>query len=354
MTIPLKTPPKHVCVMRLSAIGDVCHTLPVVRTLQAHWPDTRVTWVIGKTEAGLIGDIPGIEFIIFDKRQGLGAYRELRRAMCGRCFDLLLHMQVALRASLASLLVPADIRLGFDKARARDFQWLFTNTRIAGRSEQHVMDGLFGFVETLGINERRLVWDIPVPDSARDFARRQAAGAARTLVISPCSSQRARNFRNWRAENYAAVADHAAQTHGMRVILTGGNSRLEREYGETIVKLARHKPVNLIGKTDLKQLFALLQQAACVICPDSGPAHMATAAGTPVIGLYATSNPLRTGPYFSQRWVINKYPETLHAEMGKLVQDARWGARVRSSHAMEFISVNDVTTKLGELLGLST
>src|SRR5215472_1754583 len=106
--VNIATPaPESLCVLRLSAVGDVCHTLPVVRTLQAAWPSTRITWIIGKLEAGLVGDIPGIEFIIFDKSQGLGAYGGLRRTLAGRRFDLLLHMQMSLRASAASLLVRA-------------------------------------------------------------------------------------------------------------------------------------------------------------------------------------------------------------------------------------------------------
>src|SRR5579872_2052536 len=165
--------PGSLCVLRLSAVGDVCHTLPVVRTLQAAWPATRVTWIIGKLEAGLVGDIPGIEFIIFDKSKGLGAYRELRRTLRDRRFNLLLHMQMSLRASVASLCVHAPVKLGFDRQRAHDFQWLFTNKRIWYKPQQHVMDSLFGFSEALGIAERLLRWDIPIPPAAADFARQQ-------------------------------------------------------------------------------------------------------------------------------------------------------------------------------------
>ncbi|HET6655892.1 MAG TPA: hypothetical protein VFH57_06560, partial [Gammaproteobacteria bacterium] len=85
--------PESVCVMRLSAVGDICHTLPVVRTLAAAWPAARITWIIGRLEASLVGDIPGIEFITFDKGQGWHAHRQLRRQLGGRRFDLLLHMQ---------------------------------------------------------------------------------------------------------------------------------------------------------------------------------------------------------------------------------------------------------------------
>ena len=109
------TPPGSVCILRLSAIGDTCHVLPVVRTLQRAWPDTRFTWIIGRVEAKLLGHIPDIEFIVLDKSRHLaGSYRTLRAALRGRHFDVLMHMQVALRASLLSTLRP-----GADQARLR-------------------------------------------------------------------------------------------------------------------------------------------------------------------------------------------------------------------------------------------
>ncbi|HET7651170.1 MAG TPA: glycosyltransferase family 9 protein [Gammaproteobacteria bacterium] len=344
-------PPASVCILRLSAVGDVCHTLPVVRTLQSAWPATRFTWIIGKLEASLVGDIPGIEFIIFDKGKGRAAYRELRRTLAGRRFDLLLHMQMSLRASLASLLaIKSPVKLGFDKQRAHDWQWLFTNKRIWYKPRQHVMDSLFGFAEACGISTRDLRWDIPVPADAEAFARTQIPDGTATLVISPCANARFRNFRNWRAERYAAVADHAIQRHGMRVILSGGPSPVERDMGDAIRAAMQNESVDLIGKTNLKQLFALLQRATALISPDSGPVHMGTAAGIPVIGLYATTNPDRAGPYLSQQWRVDRYPDAMRKFNRQDAATAPWGTRVRNPEAMDLVTVQDVTDKLDELL----
>lgn len=345
----MNKPPHNVCILRLSAIGDICHTLPVVRTLQDHWPETHITWIIGRLEHSLIGDIPGIEFLVFDKKRGIAAYSSLRQQLRGRKFDLLLNMQVALRASVASLFVNAPVKLGYDKARARDWQWLFTNRRIAAREREHVMDSLFGFTDALGIprdfSSKGPRWDIPLTDADIDFARRIIPDGEPTLVISPCSSQRTRNFRNWPAERYIAVAEYAMKKHGMRVILSGGPSNLEREYGQRIENAL---PVvkNLIGKTRLKQLFAVLSRASVLISPDSGPAHMANAAGTPVIGLYATSNPERTGPYNNREFVVNRYPDAVRKYLGKSVDEVRWGQRVRAPDAMLLLSVEDVVARV--------
>lgn len=339
------TIPQSLCVLRLSAIGDVCHTLPVVRTLQAALPGTAITWIIGKTEASLVGDIAGIEFITFDKRTGLAGMRAIRQRLAGRRFDVLLQMQAALRASVLGRFIPARTRIGFDRARARDFQWLFTDRHIAARENEHVMDGLFGFAEALGIHDRQLCWGIPLTQADRDFAAKHLPGDQPPLLISPCSSNRARNFRNWAAERYAAVAAHAVNAHGMQVVVTGGPTALEGEYGAAIAAHAGVPVTNLVGRTTLKQLFALIGRAAVVLCPDSGPAHMATAAGTPVVGLYATSNPDRTGPY-DRRFTVNRYPDALMQAYGKRVDEVRWGARVRTPDAMDLITVEEVIAKV--------
>ena len=343
-------PPRDVCILRLSAIGDTCHALPVVRTLQRAWPQSRFTWVIGGAEAALMSGIDGVALAVLDKSAAAGGFMGLRRQLAGRRFDLLLMMHASLRANLTSLMIPARVRLGFDRPRARDYQHLFSNARIPVRPREHVMDGLFGFAEALGVSTRLLRWDIPVSEDDRAFASRHVPPGARTLVISPCSSQRFRNYRNWRIENYATLAEHAAKAHRARVILTGGPTELEARYADGICRLAtKSAPLNLVGRTTLKQLLALLDRSDVLVCPDSGPAHMATAVGTPVIGLYATSNRFRTGPYWSQRWVVDHYPDAVRAEFGTDVDQVPWGARVRDPDAMDLIKVEEVTARLDQL-----
>lgn len=343
-----KDPPESICVLRLSAVGDACHALAAVRALQRRFPTARITWIVGRLEHTLVGDVPGVEFIIYDKRGGFKAWRALRVALAGRRFDVLLHMQAALRASFVSLAVPARLRVGFDRARAKDLQWLFTDATIAPQPRAHALEAQLGFARALGARDEPPRWDIPLPDAARAFALDNAPRQP-YLVISPCSSQRARNFRNWRAERYAALVDHAA-ARGLATVLTGGPTALERDYARAIAAAARAPVVDLIGRTDLKQLLALLAGARAAVCPDSGPAHMADAVGTPVIGLYATSNPDRTGPFRSRAWCVDRYPDALRAFEGRAVAEVPWGARVRHADAMDLITVDDVTAKLDALL----
>ncbi len=334
--------PHNLCILRLSAIGDICHLLPVVRTLQHYWPQTKLTWIIGKQEHSLVGDIPDIEFIIFDKSKGLTAYKNLYRQLHGRHFDVLLHMQMSLRASIASLLVPARIKLGFDRKRANDLQWLFTNKKIPHVDKQHVVDSFFGFIETLGIQERILEWDIPISESTHQQVQQWLPDSP-YIIISPCSSM---TYRNWSIEGYAAISNHITEKHNKIVVLTGGPSEIEKEYGEKICTRCQHPPINLIGKTTLKELLAVIDSAELIIAPDSGPAHMATAVNTPVIGLYACTNPDRARPYQSQQWVIDKYQDAIRAEYGKSVNELTWGIRVRKMGTMDRIGINHVIDML--------
>jgi heptosyltransferase I len=346
--LPLAEPPRSVCILRLSAIGDTCHVVPIVRTLQQAWPATQLTWIVGRTEARLVSLIDGVEFITVDKRAGFAARRALRAQLRGRRFDVLLHMQLALRASLAAQLVAARVRLGFDRRRARELQWLFTNTRIAAAGREHVLDSFFGFLAALGIRERLLRWDLPLPAAARAYAERMIPDRRPTLVISPCSSH---PRRNWSAERYAALADHAATRHGMRVILAGGPSVLEREAGEAIARAARTGLVNQIGEDTLPELLALLTRATVLVGPDSGPVHMGTMAGIPVIGLYAATNPARSGPYLSGRWCVDAYPRAARAFRGCEPRQLPWGHKIEEPGVMDLIGVEEVTARLDELLG---
>jgi heptosyltransferase I len=317
-----------------------------VRTLQRAWPETRFTWVIGRVEAKLLALVPEIEFITFDKRRSLRDLRQFRRLMRERRFDLLLHMQHALRASFLSSYVRAPVKLGFDRARARELQWLFTTHRIEPREREHVMDAFFGFAHALGVHDRELRWDIPLPDEARAYAR-SVTGEAPTLVISPCSSH-AR--RTWRAEYYAAVADHAVRTHGLRVVLAGGPAAAERAMGAAILKAAREPVVNTIGRDTLPQLMALLERAECLISPDSGPVHMATGVGTAVIGLYAATNPERSGPYFSRSWCVNRYDVADRKYLGKPASAIPWTTKIERKGVMDLIHPEDVIRKLDALM----
>lgn len=341
--LKLQIQPQRICLIRLSAIGDTCHALAVVRRLQDNWPDARITWIIGKIEATLLTDISDIEFIIFDKSKGLRAYSDVQNQLGDSRFDVALCMHASMRANFLCRKVKAPIRLGFDRARARDFQWLFTNRRIVAASEEHALEAMMSFAAAIGAEPHPIRWDIPLDEEVRSFASGYRSSGKSLVVISPCSSQRSRNYRNWSIENYAATIRHLTSI-GCRVVLTGGRTDLELEYGKALCTAGAAD--NLIGKTSLKELLALIDNADLLICPDSGPAHMATAVNTPVLGLYASSNPARTGPFASRELTVNRYPDAALKFLHKPVKQLRWGRRVRHPDAMDLITVDDVIEKL--------
>jgi len=340
---PPASPPESLCLLRTSAIGDVSHVVPLVRTLQAVWSRTRLTWIVGKLEHRLVGDVPGVEFIVFDKGRGWRGLVAVRAQLADRRFDALLHMQVALRANLVSTCVRAPLRIGYDRARSKDLHGLFVNRRIAGRSGEHVLDAMGSFIEPLGLRQTSVRWDIPIPPEAEEFAVRHLPGDAPTLLVAPVSSHRA---RNWRPERYAAVMDHAAEKLGWRVVLSGGPGGFEREFGDAIVEKSKSKPVDLIGKDTLKQLLALLRRSTLVLAPDSGPMHMANAVGTPVLGLHAASNPHRSGPYSDRRWCVDRYDAAARTFRGKPAAELPWGTKLEYEGVMDLIGVDDVIERL--------
>jgi heptosyltransferase I len=332
-------PPRSICLLRLSALGDVTHVVPLVHTIRRAWPDIRLTWVIGKGEHRLLDGLEGVHFVEYDKREGLRGMLALRRQFSseGR-FDALLQMQVAARANLLSAFIPARRRIGYDAARSKDLHGLFVNERIADRPGMHVLDAIGSFCEPLGLRQTEVTWDLPVPDAARAWAQAQwPEDGVPTLAISPCSSHA---LRNWRAERHAAVADHAA-SRGWRIVLCGGRSQLERETTDAIIAAMSASAIDLVGKDTLKQLPALLERADLLMTPDSGPMHIANAMGTKVLGLHASSNPARSGPYSDLRYCVDRYDDAARRFLGKPASALKWGTKIEREGVMDMISVQD-------------
>jgi len=278
-----------------------------------------------------------IELLVFDKAAGWRGMAELRRQLQGRRFEVLLHMQLALRANVLASLVRADRRIGYDRARSKEGHSLVINERIPPGGH-HVLDAFGKFCEPLGLVQDRVEWKLPVPQEAHDWAEAQLPGPQPTLLVSPCSSHA---LRNWAPERYAAVAAHAA-AQGWRIALCGGRSELERRTADAILAALPAPAIDLVGKDTLKQLLALLERATLVLSPDSGPAHMANAMGTPVIGLFACTDRERCGPYSDLRWSVNHYDQAARRFLGKAASDIPWGKRIEFPGVMDLIGVDEV------------
>ncbi len=326
------------CLLRLSALGDVTHVVPLVRTLQQARPGVELHWVIDKAGYRLLEGLPGVVFHVYDKKSGLAGMRALRRELPAAGFAALLQMQVAFRANVLSAFIPARRRIGYDRSRSKDLHGLFINERIPDRPGIHVLDAIGSFCEPLGLKQTTVSWDLATPAEAHDWARAQWDDDGRpVLMISPCSSH-AR--RNWHADRYAAVADHAA-ARGWRVVLCGGRSELERHTTDAILAAMHAPALDLVGRDTLKQLPALLARANLLMTPDSGPMHIANAVGTKVLGLHAASNPERSGPYSDRRYCVDRYDAAARRFLRRPAAELKWGTKIEFDGVMELVTVDD-------------
>lgn len=320
------------------------HVVPAVRALQRQLPDTKLTWIIGSLEHRLLEGLDGVEFIVYDKRSGTTGMRALWRRLAPRRFDALLHMQLALRANILARGIRARRRIGYDRARSKEGHSLVIRERIPPDGH-HVLDVFGNFLLPLGVRQDRVEWHLPVPKEARAWAAEQFPHDRPALIISPCSSH---TLRNWSAERYAAVGDHAAAC-GWRVVLCGGRSALERSTADAILENMRASAIDLVGKDTLKQFIALLERADALLAPDSGPVHIANAVGTPVLGLYACTDSRRCGPYSDLRWTVDRYQEAARQFLGKPAQQLRWGKRIELPGVMNLIRIEDVIERFERL-----
>jgi heptosyltransferase I len=203
--------------------------------------------------------------------------------------------------------------------------------------------GFHEFSRALGVPQSKPRWDLPVSDEDRAWAKQQLPGDKPLLLISACSSHQ---HRNWRTEYYAKVGDHAASNLGMQVVLIGGPGEFERSTASEIESSMTSSVINLVGKDTLTQSMALMEKASILISPDSGPAHIASALGTPVIGLYAATWSKRSGPFNSLDLCVDRFPEAARKFRSKEPEELRWGTRIEFPGVMDLIGPESVIEKL--------
>lgn len=338
-------PLNSICLMRLSAIGDVCHAVAMVTRIRQMWPQTQITWVIGKIEYQLVKGLAGVRFVVCDKKSK-NARAQLKQDLAHEEFDALLVMQIALRANWLSSVIKAKRRIGFDWARSKEGHSLFINERIQPIPQSHVLEGFMQFADALGVPPAPLSWDMPIQPSDEMWVQEKIAHLGKYVVVAPTASKA---MRNWTPEGYTEVIRNLHKK-GVATVLCGGPGSLDKAMQAALHDLNAPIALDLVGQTTLQQMLVVLRQAKCVIAPDTGPAHMATTVKTPVIGLYAHSNPLRTGPYLSLGNVVSVYPEAIAKEYNKPWEEMTFGLRAKGRDWMSHISVADVEKSLSDFV----
>lgn len=285
----------RVCIVMMSAVGDAVHVLPVVNALKRHAPACHVTWVLQPGPATLVRGHPAVDdIILFDRARGLRAFMDVRRALAPRRFDVVIDLQVYLKAGIVTSFARAPVKLGFDRARARDMNWLFTTRRIPPHEQQHVQDQYFEFLTALGVPVGDVVWNLGPWDGERSAQRAFISAIERpvaSIVVATSKPQ-----KDWMPDRWADVADALYHEFGLQPVLVGGRSPREVAAERTIIGRTRAPLVSALG-SGLRNLVGIFDASALVLTPDTGPLHMAVALDRPVISLMGYTNPKRTGPY---------------------------------------------------------
>lgn len=288
-------PPLRICVVMMSAVGDAVHVLPVINAIKRARPNSWITWVLQPVPATLVRDHESVdEVILFDRSKGVAGMREVISQLRERKFDLLLDLQVYFKAGVITAFSGAPRRIGFDRARARDANWLFTNERISAHPIQHVQDQYFEFLQHLGIDPEPVEWRIGPYESEREWQRQFVSQFAKPIAsIVVATSKRE---KDWPAERWAEVCDILSERYGMQPVLVGGTSARETAAAETILAQSRSSPHSALG-SGLRNLISILDASELVLAGDTGPLHMSVALNRPIITLMGYTDPRRTGPY---------------------------------------------------------
>lgn len=335
---------KSICVVRLSALGDVLMLVPLIRTLQAGFPEARITWVISRPAYDLVEGMDNIEFVVIDKPDSLADYWRFNKQFKHRKFDVLLAAQASFRANLLYPLIRAKRKIGYDSLRAKDGHGLFVGERISAGND-HTLEGFLKFAEPLGLTNKNLRWDLPIDEVSHAWARKHLEGNESVLLVNPAASK---PERSWPVARYVEVIKHAQATWNLTVVLVGGPGPFDRELADAI--LAEVSCLDLVGKTKPKQLLALISQARLVLCPDTGPSHMAAAVGTPVVALHAVTSSDVSGPYTFRHLAVDCYPQAVETVLKKTGATNVWGTHAHGDRTMELVTVDAVINKLSEAL----
>lgn len=293
---PFPIPPRNILIIKPSAIGDIVHALPVLALVRRKWPQAKISWLASTACATLLDGHPDLnEVIRFDRRffgEGwrnplaaiglLGFFRALRR----RRFDLVIDLQGLFRSGMLAAASGAPVRIG--PAEARELGWLFyTHRATTGFPLGHAVERNLAVAAALGLGRSPLEFRLATTASDRQRVDALIAPGERFAVFLPGTNW---DTKRWPAQKFAALVRPLREQYGLASVVAGGAADGD---------LASQIPgsIDLTGKTNLRELVALLQRADLVIANDTGPMHIAAALGRPLVSIYGPTSPDRTGPF---------------------------------------------------------
>ncbi|MEE9910669.1 MAG: glycosyltransferase family 9 protein [Deltaproteobacteria bacterium] len=302
----------NILIVKLSAVGDVIHTLPSLAALRRLYPDAHITWVVEEEAADLVIHHPQLDAVLVFRRKSFikkikagrfrAAWQEARSflaALHSRPYDLVIDFHGLFKSSIVVCLSRGKRKLGYDSWQ--ELNRLFLNERIPEDMNKHAVDRYLDFPRYLGAAAGRPEFVLPIDPAAK--AKSQALLESRHLekkkyiAVNPVALW---DTKLWDDLKFARLADIISQRLNIPVVFTGR----DKESLDKITLKMSTKAVNIGGQTTLPELACIYKDALAVITTDSGPMHLAAAVGTPVIALFGPTDPARTGPYGTGHIII--------------------------------------------------
>jgi len=301
-----------ILIVKLSAIGDVIHTLPALNAVRKQYPDAHITWLVEEAAYGVIKGHKALDRIIVSKRKswikGITGYsyldnireafsfiKELRDTR----YDLILDFQALLKSGVLIGLARGKQKIGYDKGMEhQEHSYIFLNERIKPVDmEVHALTRGMILLEAIGIRSSEVEYNIYISDQDRDIANDllMHCGIKTPELLVAINPMAKWETKLWDNLKFASLTDRLIKQANADVIFTGGQE--DSKAIEDIILNMKARAANLAGRTGLKTLAALYEKTSTVVSTDTGPMHLAAAIGTPVVALFGPTAPWRTGPF---------------------------------------------------------
>lgn len=321
-TLNMANKPRKILIVRLSAIGDVVHVLPALRSLRSGFPDSEITWVVEDRAQGIITDHPDLdEVIVFQRKKWQHGIRKISRIyntlvevisfykkLNRTHYDLVIDFQGNLKSGIMTLIAKSEVKIGFGNGHCKEFNYLFTKQQINPPGKRiHKIEKNLALLRGLNIDTKYQSPGFPVSKTdeeyVSDFIYKNIKETAPIIIIHPCTSKFG-SFKQWPILNYAVVADKILETYNANVVFTWGPGELE-VVNEIILNM-KHKALAACEATSIKQLIELIRRADLFIGGDTGPLHIASIFGIPTVAIFGPKDPAIYGPYNDKAIVVRK------------------------------------------------
>lgn len=315
----------NILIVKLSAIGDVLHTLPAANALRARYPMAHITWVVEAAAAPLVEGHTALDRVLVSRRKQWAAdllsgsrrqeaVREIRsfiRVLRDTRYDLVIDFQQLLKSGAIVALARGGVKAGFGPGMQHmEMSYLFLNRRIPKVSmAHHALSRNLMLLRALGIPASEVVYRLPVDAADHQLvekALRQAGLTAsrRLVAVNPVAQW---ETKLWPNRRFATLADRLILEYGADIVFTGGPD--DHPVVDDIRSRMNEPALDLTGQTTLKTLAALYRRARLVVSTDTGPMHLSAAVGTPVVAVFGSTAPWRTGPFGPGHAVVRLGPQ---------------------------------------------